>query len=46
MIRPSGMPKAGGTVMRMSLITYGFISCCFMRVTNAKAGHNLFGNKG
>gem|GEM_PF-1991963 len=23
-----------------------FISCCFMRVTNAKAGHNLFGNKG
>jgi hypothetical protein len=23
MIRPSGMPKAGGTVMRMSLLTYG-----------------------
>jgi hypothetical protein len=46
MIRPSGVTKAEGTVMRMSSLTYGFISCCFMRGTNAKAGHNLFGNKG
>jgi hypothetical protein len=46
MIRPSGMPKDEGTVMRISSLTYGFISWCFLRVTNAEAGHNFFGNEG
>jgi hypothetical protein len=45
MIWSSGVPKAEGAVMGMSSLMYGFISCCFIRGTKAKAGHYLFGNK-